>query len=772
MGEFMKNLRKTAVLLLALSLVVMNGLITYADEAEVPDEPPEYICGLDIHHHTDECYEVTEEGTPGELICTMQEHQHNEECIAFLDDETPVLPEDDTNNDQENNEDQVTEDEDASSGCKIGETSYDTLSDAVKAIFSGEAAGNIELLSDQILDVGNIDKDVRIIGNGHAITVPMQTTTSDSESQGRLNVRAEITFDNCQVNFYNEYQGGNNTWSLVMSKSGTINFVNGSNTSFTKFGIYTEPGAEINVNHSTMKLSDMQYTCMMAEAYATLNVTNGSNFVIKNSVDPNGLTGFKINVDASSFSVSDCQNQGLVKCDLILSNGADANISNNHTGYNMYSNNVLIVNEGTTLTMNENLSRALMMQGKGQVTVKSGGTMTVQRNGSKWNASDDETKHYATKSAITIGVYGWFEGAGKIYLYKGDVVAFEDGADVNVSNNYVRGISNFGTLNVGNTTAIMNNGDLKSGETAEDCRVATGGGIYNRNIMTVAEGAKLYNNHANTEADDLYNEAGGTVSLCSVGSDWSLDSARDCADQITGWFDDAAQSRWEAHEQPQHVEQFTGSNITEAMSLKAAHGILYRVTYDLSGGTYNGSETVDPKQYAADTEVNVIDDPLRTGYTFAGWIVTTDNKDVAAPAVDSKVFAMPAANVHLKAKWTENAPADDPNPPVDPPYVPVDPIPPVDPPIDPPVDPDNPQPLPPDENLEDPEEPDNPTDNPNQQLPPDEHLEEDDNVKATKSENPDQPKTGDESQLALYLLLVAGAGGTLALTVRRKRTSK
>ena len=114
----------------------------------------------------------------------------------------------------------------------------------------------------------------------------------------------------------------------------------------------------------------------------------------------------------------------------------------------------------------------------------------------------------------------------------------------------------------------------------------------------------------------------------------------------------------------------------------------------------------------------------------------------------------------------------DPVPPVDPPIVPVDPIPPVDPPIDPPVDPDNPQPLPPDENLEDPEEPDNPTDNPNQQLPPDEHLEEDNNVKATKSENPDQPKTGDESQLALYLLLAVGAGGTLALTVRRKRTSK
>lgn len=102
-------------------------------------------------------------------------------------------------------------------------------------------------------------------------------------------------------------------------------------------------------------------------------------------------------------------------------------------------------------------------------------------------------------------------------------------------------------------------------------------------------------------------------------------------------------------------------------------------------------------------------------------------------------------------------------------------VPPIDPPVDPPtppVDPDPEKPLPPDENLEDPEKPDKPADNPNQPLPPDDHLEDDGSAKATKSDNPDQPKTGDESQMALYLILAVGASGALALTVRRKRESR
>lgn len=102
-------------------------------------------------------------------------------------------------------------------------------------------------------------------------------------------------------------------------------------------------------------------------------------------------------------------------------------------------------------------------------------------------------------------------------------------------------------------------------------------------------------------------------------------------------------------------------------------------------------------------------------------------------------------------------------PPVDPPLPPGPPVPP-----DPPIDPDPDQPLPPDENLEDPDQPAKPA-KPGQDLPDDEHLQADNTAKEVKSEDPDQPKTGDESSLALYLILTIGACGALTITVRRKR---
>ena len=46
--------------------------------------------------------------------------------------------------------------------------------------------GPIYLLDDVILDIGTINKDIEIIGNHHQISVPCQSQTNDSESQGRL----------------------------------------------------------------------------------------------------------------------------------------------------------------------------------------------------------------------------------------------------------------------------------------------------------------------------------------------------------------------------------------------------------------------------------------------------------------------------------------------------------------------------------------------------------------------------------------------------------
>lgn len=457
--------------------------------------------------------------------------------------------------------------------ASINETDYTSFDEAYDALNEGEV---IVLNDDVTLTVSDISKPVEVIGNGHTITVPTQPKSED----GRLTLNAAFTLRNANIYFCNP-----TSWSLVMSGNGVLNIYENSTCAFEKTGIYTSPNATINVDHSKMTLEDMEYTCMMAEAYAYLNLTNEAEFYIQNAININGMTGFTINVDNSYLSIKDCQRQGLVKCNLFLNNNAKADLMNNYTGYNMYGGNQLIVNDGCTLTVNKSSSRAIMSQGKGEITVKAGGTMIVTENGQAWNASDDETKYYAQKGAITIGCYGWSNG--EIYLYTGHTVTFEDGANVDISNNYVRGIFNNGTtLYIGSNTSIQNNGMLAENETAQDIRVGQGGGIYNRTgTTTLSPNAKVYNNHARESGDDIYNESGSIILNHVADFEAILDDDNKI---ITDWFFDGLDGenetpRWNAFVETADEDLYyvptTELNITAPIALKAAHPTyFYNVT--------------------------------------------------------------------------------------------------------------------------------------------------------------------------------------------------
>lgn len=144
---------------------------------------------------------------------------------------------------------------------------------------------------------------------------------------------------------------------------------------------------------------------------------------------------------------------------------------------------------------------------------------------------------------------------------------------------------------------------------------------------------------------------------------------------------------------------------------------------------------------------------------------TYDGKDykLEDPAKLSLVaVADPASNV-ISLNYYRNVASEviipTPNPDTDQPLPPDEHLPEPDP------TPDPDQPLPPDDHLEDPDQPDNPSVEP---LPPDDHLKDADHVKSTKSDDPDQPRTGDEAQLALYLLLAVGTSGFLAVIIKKR----
>ena len=98
----------------------------------------------------------------------------------------------------------------------------------------------------------------------------------------------------------------------------------------------------------------------------------------------------------------------------------------------------------------------------------------------------------------------------------------------------------------------------------------TGGGICNAGTVTFGENTKLYNNHADQAGDDIYNRDGGTVNgIPAIGKGWSLDGGEDCNGEehrIDGWYDDAADSRWQAHAEnsdENHIEKYSRQKLMD-----------------------------------------------------------------------------------------------------------------------------------------------------------------------------------------------------------------
>ena len=145
------------------------------------------------------------------------------------------------------------------------------------------------------------------------------------------------------------YSSGNNTWSVVMSSTGVLDLINQSHVSFVNYGIYASNGAIINVDHSVVSLKQMKYTSMMGESYGILNLNNNAKYNIEDAIEPNGITGFHINVDHSSLVIQNCTNQAIVKGNLNITNQGSVSLLNNEVGYNMYSGNQLYVDETSSL---------------------------------------------------------------------------------------------------------------------------------------------------------------------------------------------------------------------------------------------------------------------------------------------------------------------------------------------------------------------------------------------------------------------------------------
>ena len=503
--------------------------------------------------------------------------------------------------------------------AKIGTQTYKTLDAAIEAAESG---AEIEIGNDEgVITVNEIRKNLVINGNGHTITIPAQETDNYS-----LNISGSLTFNNTNVECTNNVDS-DKAWSIVTRSKGVLTFDKGSTCTITKHGIYAHADSTINIlGSSKLIIQNTTYTSMMADdGFANLNIEDGSEITITDafhgsSPQANGINNFKIRVINSYLTVTHCENQGLVRCELTLDN-SHALINRNDMGITGYADtNVLTMKNGATLLIKDNAHSGIFMYG-GNVDVQDGTALTITGTG---NSVSEEV------------VEGYYVGA--LAIRTADPananVRFADNATVNLVDNAVSAIRNCGMIEIGADMVIKNNGS----------KTQYGGGIRNYGEITVSAGAQLYNNHALMAGDDIYNgtykSSVGKITFAPVGDGWILD---DCKEEhpIVGWYHDGKEKRWngDGKDTEYYADEYEvkAEAVSDALALKAAHGQFCNVTYEVTGDIPSdaGARPADAKvKKGGNYTVAPVQTTSQSRYTFSGWRingsgdVVTEIKDI------------------------------------------------------------------------------------------------------------------------------------------------
>ena len=492
--------------------------------------------------HQEGCPAAQPETQPEEGACTMTEGCTAEEHEEGCPEAKPVVDEPETETEQtlEPKSDVV---------AKIGEDNYTSLDDAVEKAVEG---ATIELLADCQLTKG-FNKTLTFKGN-KKISIPNQLTSNGEGWMcfGLYDTSRVLTFDGVEVEWMSD---GTAPW-LMLSLSGTLNVTNGASLTFifdskttkTRNAIYMNEGAVLNVtNGSTFQILGVgtkgtagQGIQLDKTGKSQINVTKSSTFLI-DGTNRGYVNSPNIYVEDSSFTVQNCTSNA--------SNGghfeavrSEVRYTDN-AGHGLSAGDVIL--EDSSLLSQNNGLYGVYVSGDFKVDSKS----KLEVIG---NSYDGDCAGLNLTAGVTNGLV-------------------ESGAEVTITGNKCSGFSSRGVCKFeeGVKLTIMNNVNDKGS-------ASHGGGIYNTKDtahLILPSDAVIYNNHADTSGDDIYNT--GTITFSKVGSGWTLD---DCDHDITGWYKDNEKKRWQGDKQPYYIDEFNQfdeyglATVTGALALKAAHG--------------------------------------------------------------------------------------------------------------------------------------------------------------------------------------------------------
>lgn len=345
-----------------------------------------------------------------------------------------------------------------------------------------------------------------------------------------------VTFDNVTLRM----EGGQTDFAHAIhlqsraGASNTLNFINGTHATITGYissgtrgnAIYTESEATHIINITDSQLYSLaNRSGFVAGTYHTyVNLTNGL-FHTLDSLG-NGSNGGHVTAINSDINFSGSVNHGLSVISLKLTDS--------------------------------------------KIVADKNGANGIHVNGGGFIAENSEI--YVSDNAVSLASQWTIPGA--VYI-RGNENSFDENTVVVITGNAGPGLHlNTGSLNIASKdfTVMYNTAHRVN---LVEGRYARGAGIYvTAGSLVLPEGAKIYNNRASIEADDIFVAEGAQLTLYPVGMDWILEESPEWAENhlIDGWYHDAADKRWSAHIDPIYVNELAALGALEGpLTLKAAH---------------------------------------------------------------------------------------------------------------------------------------------------------------------------------------------------------
>ena len=514
--------------------------------------------------------------------------------------------------------------------AKIGTQTYETLEEAISVAQNGDT---IEVGQDITIEKGGlafVEKDALTI-KGVGDSKP----TITMKDLGMSLSKTKVTFENIKIveeSVTNNPADSGGTANLVSNSDFTLKNasleLNGpaDQTSgsgmylYQKSNLYVKDGSTVAVSGyngqraSGIYADNSEYDNMPNR---NIQVTGNSSITITDC-DWHGMTVNPIDIlidDNSKIDISQCGNAsygGGLGCyygSVTISNHSKLiTDDNNGSGWGVFANGLKVdATSSLSACNNKGCGAALASKSK----IESGATVTLNEN------EKDGLRVYT----------------GSNYWY-GDVT-IEEGANFTACENKDNGIE------------ILPEGilDMQDGTVTHNHSGTYGGGLYNRGGTAKIGGkAVIYNNHADTAGDDIYSETEPSVSLSQVNNGWMLDDCKEKYQKehpIVGWYYDGKEKRWngDGEGDAYYADEYTVGKeaVSDALALKAAHGQLCSVTYEVTGDIPSDAGAVPAAakvKKGGSYTVAPVQTTSQSRYTFSGWRingvgdVVTEIKDI------------------------------------------------------------------------------------------------------------------------------------------------